>query len=71
MTLHLSEHHENSTLGTVIFMPFFDIEALHWELTTKNYKYARPDVEELPWGRQIQLADPFGNPLRFCEPSTA
>ncbi|MEO5607524.1 MAG: hypothetical protein ABIR13_08085 [Polaromonas sp.] len=24
-------------------------------------------MEELPWARQIQLADPFGNGLRFCE----
>ena len=71
LTLHLSEHHGDGTPGTVIFVPVEDIGALHRELTVKNYKYARPDIEELPWGRQIQFADPFGNRLRFCERSAA
>lgn len=52
-------------------MPVDDIDALHRELTAKNYKYARPGIEELPWGRQIQLTAPFGNRLGFCELSFA
>ena len=49
------------------FLPVEDIDALHRELAARNCKYARPGIEELPWGRQIQLADPFGNRIRFCE----
>ena len=71
LTLHLSEHHGDGTPGTTIFVPVDDIEALHQELTAKNYQYARPGIEELPWGRQMQLADPFGNRIRFCELSAA
>ena len=71
LTLHLSEHHGDGTPGAVIFIPLEDIDALHRELTAKNYKYARPGIEELPWGRQIQITDPFGNRIRFCELSAS
>ena len=71
LTFHLSEHHGDGTPGAVIFIPLEDIDALHRELTAKNYKYARPGIEELPWGRQIQITDPFGNRIRFCELSAS
>ncbi|MNC74536.1 hypothetical protein D3C75_1259090 [compost metagenome] len=44
-----------------------DIDALHAELHARQYGYARPGIESLGWGRQLQVADPFGNRLRFCE----
>lgn len=69
LTLHLSEHHGDATPGSTIFVPVEDIDALQRELAARNYQYAKPGVEELPWGRQIQLADPFGNRIRFCEQS--
>ncbi len=71
MTLHLSEQHGDATPGATIFVPVEDIDALQRELAAKDYKYAKPGIEEFPWRRQIQLADPFGNRIRFCEPSAS
>jgi len=67
LVLHLSEHHGDATPGSTVFVPTVDIDAFHKELNEKDYKYAKPGVEELPWGRQIEVADPFGNRIRFCE----
>ncbi len=67
LTLHLSEHYGDSTPGSTVFVPVTDIDALHAELTGKQYPYARPGIDTLGWGRQVQVADPFGNRLRFCE----
>lgn len=67
LVLHLSEHHGDGTPGTALFLPMEDIGEFHRELAAKRYGYARPAIEEMPWGRQVQIADPFGNMLRFCE----
>ena len=69
LTLHLSEHHGDATPGSTIFVPIEDIDSLHQELTGKNYTYAKPAIQDLPWGRLMELADPFGNRIRFCEPT--
>lgn len=65
--LHLSEHYGDGTPGTVVFVPVADIDALHRKLDGKRYSYARPGVETLDWGRMMQISDPFGNRLRFCQ----
>ena len=67
LTLHLSEHHGDATPGSAIFVPIENIDALHQELTAKNYTYAKPAIQDLPWGRAMEVADPFGNRIRFCE----
>jgi hypothetical protein len=67
LVLHLSEHHGDATPGSTVFVPMIDIDVLHKELNDKNYKFAKPGVEDLPWGRQVEVADPFGNRIRFCE----
>ncbi len=67
LTLHLSEHHGDATPGSAVFIPVKDIDALHREWSSKPYRYAKPAVETVGWGRQMQLTDPFGNRLRFCE----
>jgi len=67
LTLHLSEHHGDASPGATVFIEMNGIEALHRELLGKQYGYARPAVEQAPWGRELQVADPFGNRLRFCE----
>ena len=44
------------------------IDELQAELLAKQYRYARPGVEPTPWGaRMMEIADPFGNRLRFME----
>jgi hypothetical protein len=32
----------------------------------KAYKYARPQIEAMPWGRDLSVRDPFGNRLTFA-----
>ncbi len=67
LVLHLSEHHGDATPGSTVFVPMIGIDELHAELQARRYAYARPGIESLGWGRQLQVADPFGNRLRFCE----
>ena len=67
LTLHLSEHHGDSTPGSAVFIPTDDIDALHRELSAKQYRYARPGVEKVDWGKELNITVPFGNRLRFCE----
>lgn len=38
----------------------------HAELIAKQFKYARPGVEDKPWGsREMSICDPSGNRLTF------
>jgi len=43
------------------------LDELHAELTAKNYRYARPGIEQQSWGRDMSITDPFGNRLVFSE----
>jgi catechol 2,3-dioxygenase-like lactoylglutathione lyase family enzyme len=65
--LHLSEHHGDASPGSTTFVWMKGVQAFHAELTGKNYGYGRPGIEHLPWGNQLQVHDPFGNRIRFCE----
>ena len=67
LVLHLSEHYGDATPGSTIFVPMQGIALFHEELNGKAYKFARPGLTELPWGLQIEVADPFGNRIRFCQ----
>ncbi len=67
--LHLSEHHGDCCPGAQVRIQVTDLDALHQELSAKQYKYARPGIETMPWGeRSLQVADPFGNRLTFFQP---
>lgn len=65
--LHLSEHHGDASPGSTTFVWIKGVQAFHAELTGKNYGYGRPGIEQVPWGDQLQVHDPFGNRIRFCE----
>jgi predicted enzyme related to lactoylglutathione lyase len=67
LTMHLSEHYGDATPGSTLFVPMVDIAALQQELADKGYGHARPGLERVDWGWQMQVSDPFGNRLRFCE----
>ena len=67
LVLHLSEHHGDATPGTALLIPVDDIAALHAELLAKGYPHARPGVRDEDWGRIMEVADPFGNKLRFWQ----
>ena len=70
--LHLSEHHGDSTPGSAIRIDTSDIDAFHAELASKRYTYARPGINEMPWGtREVSVADPFGNKLTFTSTTSA
>ena len=64
--LHLSEHHGDGSPGAAVRIQTSDIDGFHRELTAKHYKYARPGIEDQPWGtREVSVKDPFGNRLTF------
>jgi uncharacterized glyoxalase superfamily protein PhnB len=70
--LHLSEHHGDSTPGGAVRIELDDIEAFHAGLSAKDYHYARPGIDETPYGtREVRVIDPFGNKLIFFEPVTS
>jgi len=64
--LHLSEHHGDCCPGAAMRIAVDDIDALHAELAARDYGYARPGIEAMPWGtRDMSVKDPFGNRLTF------
>jgi uncharacterized glyoxalase superfamily protein PhnB len=64
--IHLSEHHGDCSPGAAIRVEVTDIDAWHAELNQKQYRYARPAIEDMPWGsRELTVHDPFGNRLTF------
>ena len=64
--LHLSEHHGDACPGAALRIACDDIDAFHAELTARQYGYARPGIEDAPWGtRELTVRDPFGNRLSF------
>ena len=65
--LHLSEHHGDASPGSALRIEVEQLDELHAELTAKNYRYARPGIEQRPWGRDMSITDPFGNRLVFSE----
>jgi catechol 2,3-dioxygenase-like lactoylglutathione lyase family enzyme len=69
--LHLSEHHGDATPGSALRIVVADLDALQADLLAKQYKYARPGIEEMPWARDMKVADPFGNRLVFTAPHAA
>jgi len=70
--LHLSEHHGDGTPGTALLIRTAGLDALHAELSARDYPHARPGIEDAPWNaRTVTVTDPFGNRLTFSEPNTA
>lgn len=67
LQLHLSEHHGDATPGSAVFIPTHNIEQLRDELQAKRYGYGRPDIVEQAWGKVLEVCDPFGNRIRFCQ----
>ena len=68
MLLHLTEHHGDTTPGSSLRVNVEDVEAFHKELSGKEYSFARPGIQDQPWGsRDVSITDPFGNRLTFFE----
>ena len=68
VALHLSEHYGDATPGSAVLINMKGIEAFHQGLIAQDYRYAKPGIEDAPWGaRTVSLTDPFGNKLTFSE----
>ena len=66
--LHLSEHHGDASPGAAMRIETTDLDAFQAELASRHYKYARPGIEDMPWGtRDMSVKDPFGNRLTFTD----
>ncbi|MBN9069456.1 MAG: VOC family protein [Rhizobiales bacterium] len=66
--LHLSEHHGDAIPGSALRIHVADIAGFHKELMAKNYRRAKPGLQEQSWGtREVSVIDPFGNRLHFYE----
>ncbi|WP_432510908.1 glyoxalase superfamily protein [Kineococcus sp. SYSU DK001] len=66
--LHLSEHHGDGSPHGVVWIAVADVHALHTELHSHPTAPARPGVDvEFPGGPTLEIIDPYGNVLRFCQ----
>ena len=66
--LYLSEHHGDGSLGTALRIETNELDAFQRNLLAKRYPYARPGIQETPWGsRDMSIRDPFGNRLTFTD----
>lgn len=64
--LHLSEHHGDCSPGAAMRIETKNLEAFAAQLLAKQYKHARPGINDMPWGtRDMSIGDPFGNRLTF------
>ena len=68
LVLHLSEHYGDCCPGSRIFIAMGkeELEVYHAELTSKEYKYMKPELEPMPWSElTFDVWDPFGNRISF------
>lgn len=64
--LHISEHHGDCSPGAALRIQADSLEPYHELLLGKNYRYAKPGIQEMPWGsKDMAISDPFGNRLIF------
>ena len=66
--IHLSEHYGDSSPGASLRILTSNLDEYQKELLEKQYKNARPGIQDMPWGtRDMAVSDPFGNKLIFNE----
>jgi len=63
--IHLSEHHGDCSPGASLRIEVDELENYHKELNEKKYGNAHPGINEQPWGKDMVIADPFGNRVIF------
>jgi catechol 2,3-dioxygenase-like lactoylglutathione lyase family enzyme len=68
LVLHLTEHHGDSTPGSVVYTYMSGVRDLHAELSEKaSVGHNMPGLETVDGRTEFQVVDPFGNRLRFGE----
>jgi catechol 2,3-dioxygenase-like lactoylglutathione lyase family enzyme len=66
--LHLSEHHGDGSPHGAVWVPVGDVDALAAELHDRAWAPVRPGVDrDAPGGPTLEVIDPDGNVLRFCQ----
>lgn len=69
--LDLSEHHGDGTPGAAVWIPVGNADAFHSDISRRPHPRLRPGIDrDAPGGPTINVTDPFGNVLRFCEPAS-
>jgi uncharacterized glyoxalase superfamily protein PhnB len=63
--IHLSAHHGDCSPGAAMRIETDELKAFQEQLLGKQYMYARPGIQEMPWGQDMSISDPFGNRLTF------
>ncbi|MGY3089834.1 catechol 2,3-dioxygenase-like lactoylglutathione lyase family enzyme [Hymenobacter sp. UYAg731] len=71
VTLHLSEHHGDSSPGARVFIDDFEhLAAYHTQLLARQYKHNKPGLNIPfydPTALEMTVIDPFHNRLTFVE----
>lgn len=67
LVMHLSEHAGDASPGAKAFVWMSGIRAFHAGLTAQDYAYMKPGLEQVPWGLEMTVTDPFANRIAFCE----
>jgi len=65
--VHLSPHRGDATTGSAVFVWMTGVDAYRRELAARGAGFSVPETVDQTWGRELDIADPFGNHLRFCE----
>ena len=66
--IHLSEHFGDGSPGAAMRIETNELAAFQQQLVAKQYKFARPEIEQMPWGStDMSVGDPFGNRLTFTD----
>lgn len=64
--IHLSEHFGDASPHSAIRIYWEPIYELHSELSQKNYKFSKPQVEKTDWETlELNITDPFSNRIIF------
>ncbi|MBE0388935.1 hypothetical protein PLUTE_a3694 [Pseudoalteromonas luteoviolacea DSM 6061] len=67
--IHLSEHYGDASPGTTLRVEIENLTQYQNLLSAKQFKHARPGINEMPWGLEMPISDPFGNKLIFTQTS--
>lgn len=65
--LHLSPDQSDAGLGSAVMVWMTGVDDYRRQLAARSDGHSIPEVTHRPWGRELAIADPFGNHLRFCE----
>ncbi len=64
LTLHLSEHAGDASPGARAFVYMTGVAAFHAELTSKDYRYMKPGINDQPWGKELKFPIPSATESR-------